>query len=125
MDAMTNDDTDEPDLTEDEIVAIAAEVPLRYTHAVEVFAAARGARHELDALAREEIAELLRDGLPKPQDLIFHTFCWHGEYNIMLIPKGDEMCVDLCERETTELLDAGPFKGRRASFPHPFSEDEP
>lgn len=116
---------DDPEPTDAEIAEMAAAVKLHYTHAAEVFAAARGDRPDLEAEVRLEIAQLFRDGLPDAEGLMFHTFDWHGDLNILITGVEGGMRVDLCEREDGFTVNRGPLKGKQVFVPVPFSDDEP
>uniref|UniRef100_UPI0035C971D5 hypothetical protein n=1 Tax=uncultured Methylobacterium sp. TaxID=157278 RepID=UPI0035C971D5 len=110
--------------TEAEIAGMTAAVKLTYTHAAEVFAAARGDKPGLEAEVRSEIAQLFRDGMPDAEGLMFHTFDWHGELNVMLRGIEGGIRVDLCEKAESFTPNEGPLKGNRVFVPVPFSEDE-
>lgn len=68
-------------------------------------------------MARQEIDELLSDGLGCLGNLCFHTF-YIGEETFICSPlDNDVLLVDLAEYEAGPVLEEGPFKGMRVQMP--------
>lgn len=87
-------------------------------------AAAKGGP-ELEAKVREEIAQLLENGLTSPLHLFFHSFEF-GDDEFICYPRDGAMEVDTCYREKSDKpLDKGPLAGGHIFMPRGDSGRDP
>lgn len=106
-----------------------------FTHAAQAFAHANGGMDALNVAAQAAVVDLMGgslpdehtdedNGPPSPTAIYFHSFSFHGDYNMIMVPDGNGLLVDVSEpEESEEPLDSGPFKGMRVVMPRMFSDE--
>jgi hypothetical protein len=92
---------------------------VEFTHAAKVEAEKwPGGLVALEAQVRQEIAELLEEGLGSVGDLFFHTIIDEdGPRFICKLESDDKLIVDACEQQDAQELDSGPLDWRRVIIP--------
>lgn len=87
-------------------------------------AAARGG-NGLERKVREEISELLENGLAAPLELVFHTFEFEGD-EFICYPREGAIEVDTCHRDKLDkAITRGPMKGKSVLMPYGDSGNSP
>lgn len=79
----------------------------------------------LEHRVRQEVAQLLEDGLTSPLELIFHTFEYE-DAEFICYPRDGAMEVDTCYREKMDTTThKGPLAGKTLLMPRGDSGEGP
>lgn len=96
---------------------------VRFTPLAEGFLKAKSSLETAEGIARNEIADLMENGLEDPRKLILHVF-EVGDTELICHGRDYGILVDTCSyEEMDEPVNAGPLAGKRLAMPRGDSEE--